>query len=77
MGTKLPVFAECPVRKGGDECEKDIRRSCKDARCGSTGNFTGVYPGSSASRSFAEGRRSAEDGDFNIRISDDPHLHRL
>ena len=25
----LPAFAECPVRKDGDECEKGIRRSSR------------------------------------------------
>jgi len=24
----LPAFAECPIWKDGDECEKGIRRSC-------------------------------------------------
>src|SRR4030042_1388274 len=36
----LPAFAECHIRKDGDECEKGIRRSCEDAPCGSTGSFT-------------------------------------
>ena len=25
----LPAFAECPVRKDGDECEKGIRRTSR------------------------------------------------
>jgi hypothetical protein len=33
----LPVFAECPVRKDGDECEKGIHRSFSVGGCASAG----------------------------------------
>ena len=33
----LPAFAECPVRKDGDECEKGIHRSFSVGGCASTG----------------------------------------
>jgi hypothetical protein len=50
----LPAFAECPVRKYGDECEKSLRlrlgadgyasagfaEAVKIPPCGGTGSFT-------------------------------------
>jgi hypothetical protein len=34
---RLPAFAESPVRKGGDECEKGIRHSPERSRRGKGG----------------------------------------
>jgi len=34
----LPAFAESPVRKGGDECEKGIHRSLGEGGSASAGS---------------------------------------
>jgi len=46
----LPAFAESPVRKGGDECEKGIHRSLLTA----IASAAGVGEGGSASAGSAE-----------------------
>jgi len=46
----LPAFAESPVRKGGDECAKGIRRSLLTA----IASAAGVGEGGSASAGSAE-----------------------
>jgi hypothetical protein len=46
----LPAFAESPVRKGGDECEKGIHRSLSTA----IASAAGVGEGGSASAGSAE-----------------------
>ena len=46
----LPAFAESPVRKGEDECEKDIHRSLLTA----IASAAGVGEGGSASAGSAE-----------------------
>ena len=48
--TTLPAFAESPVRKGGDECEKGIHRSLLTA----IASATGVGEGGSASAGSAK-----------------------
>jgi len=58
----LPAFAECPVRKDGDECEKGIRRSSRLAetlpaypkRLGEGRSGECVSEGVYASAGFAE-----------------------
>jgi len=38
----LPAFAEGPVRKGGDECEKGVHRSLGDGGSASAGSAEDV-----------------------------------
>jgi len=38
----LPAFAESPVRKGGDECEKGIRSNLGEGGSASTGSSEDV-----------------------------------
>jgi hypothetical protein len=49
-GASLPAFAESPVRKGGDECEKGIHRSLLTA----IASAAAVGEGGSASAGSAE-----------------------
>ena len=49
MEWTLPAFAESPVRKGGDECEKGIHRSLLTA----IASAAGVGEGGSASAGYA------------------------
>jgi len=40
--SSLPAFAESPVRKGGDECEKGIRHSLGEGGSASAGSAEDV-----------------------------------
>jgi hypothetical protein len=46
----LPAFAESPVRKGGDECEKGIHRSLGEGGSASAGSAEDVKMPRAAAR---------------------------